>query len=45
MGDLPNLANLDYVHRVNRAIDHVTRNLAHGNEHFELRIQLAVVDA
>ncbi|HZJ65209.1 MAG TPA: AraC family transcriptional regulator [Kofleriaceae bacterium] len=28
MGDLPNLANLDYVHRVNRAIDHVTRNLA-----------------
>jgi hypothetical protein len=28
-----------------RAIDHVTRNLAHGNEHFELRIQLAVVDA
>jgi AraC family transcriptional regulator len=28
MGDLPNLANLDYVGRVNRAIDHVTRNLA-----------------
>jgi len=27
--DLPNLANLDYVDRVNRAIDHVTRNLAH----------------
>jgi AraC family transcriptional regulator len=28
MGDLSDLANLDYVHRVNRAIDHVTRNLA-----------------
>src|SRR5579883_3000665 len=28
MGDLPNLANVDYVARVNRAIDHVTRNLA-----------------
>jgi AraC family transcriptional regulator len=28
MGDLPDLANLDYVARVNRAIDHVTRNLA-----------------
>ena len=28
MGDLPDLANLDYVQRVNRAIDHVTRNLA-----------------
>ncbi|EYF08777.1 AraC family transcriptional regulator [Chondromyces apiculatus] len=28
MADLPNLANLDYVHRVNRAIDHITRNLA-----------------
>ncbi len=27
MGDLPNLANLDYVDRVNRAIDYVTRNL------------------
>lgn len=27
MPDLPNLANLDYVARVNRAIDHVTRNL------------------
>ncbi|MEO3855884.1 AraC family transcriptional regulator [Acrocarpospora sp. B8E8] len=27
MDDLPNLANLDYVNRVNRAIDHVTRNL------------------
>lgn len=26
--DLPNLANLDYVDRVNRAIDHVLRNLA-----------------
>lgn len=25
---MPDLANLDYVHRVNRAIDHVTRNLA-----------------
>lgn len=25
--DLPNLANLDYVDRVNRAIDHVTSNL------------------
>lgn len=29
MADLPDLANRDYVHRVNRAIDHVTRNLAH----------------
>jgi AraC family transcriptional regulator len=28
MPDLPDLANLDYVHRVNRAIDHVTRHLA-----------------
>lgn len=28
MPDLPNLANLDYVDRVNRAIDYVTRNLA-----------------
>jgi AraC family transcriptional regulator len=28
MPDLPNLANLDYVGRVNRAIDHITRNLA-----------------
>jgi AraC family transcriptional regulator len=28
MGDLPDLANLDCVDRVNRAIDHVTRNLA-----------------
>ena len=28
MGDLPDLANRDYVQRVNRAIDHVTRNLA-----------------
>jgi AraC family transcriptional regulator len=28
MSDLPDLANLDYVDRVNRAIDHVTRNLA-----------------
>lgn len=28
MPDLPNLANVDYVDRVNRAIDHVTRNLA-----------------
>jgi AraC family transcriptional regulator len=28
MGDLSDLANLDYVNRVNRAIDHVTRNLA-----------------
>jgi AraC family transcriptional regulator len=27
MADLPNLAKLDYVDRVNRAIDHVTRNL------------------
>jgi AraC family transcriptional regulator len=27
MGDLPDLANLDYVVRVNRAIDHVTRHL------------------
>lgn len=26
--DLPNLANLDYLGRVNRAIDHITRNLA-----------------
>ena len=28
MPDLPNLANLDYVDRVNRAVDYVTRNLA-----------------
>jgi AraC family transcriptional regulator len=28
LGDLPDLANLDYLDRVNRAIDHVTRNLA-----------------
>ena len=28
MPDLPNLANLDYVDRINRAIDHVTQNLA-----------------
>jgi AraC family transcriptional regulator len=28
MHDLPDLANVDYVHRVNRAIDHVTRHLA-----------------
>lgn len=28
MSDLPNLANVDYLARVNRAIDHVTRNLA-----------------
>ena len=28
MPDLPDLANLDYVDRVNRAIDHITRNLA-----------------
>lgn len=28
MGDLPDLANLDYVDRINRAIDHVTRHLA-----------------
>jgi AraC family transcriptional regulator len=28
MPDLPDLANLDYVARVNRAIDHVTRHLA-----------------
>lgn len=28
MPDLANLANLDYVDRVNRAIDHVTNNLA-----------------
>lgn len=27
MSDLPNLANLDYVDRVNRAVDYVTRNL------------------
>jgi AraC family transcriptional regulator len=26
--DLPNLANVDYVDRINRAIDHITRNLA-----------------
>jgi AraC family transcriptional regulator len=26
--DLPNLANLDYVDRVNRAVDYITRNLA-----------------
>ena len=24
---MPNLANLDYVHRINRAIDHITNNL------------------
>lgn len=28
MSDLPNLANLDYVDRINRAVDYVTRNLA-----------------
>lgn len=28
MSDLPDLANLDYLERVNRAIDHVTRNLS-----------------
>lgn len=28
MADLPNLANHDYVVRINRAIDHITRNLA-----------------
>ncbi|HEX3473436.1 MAG TPA: AraC family transcriptional regulator [Kofleriaceae bacterium] len=28
MAGLPDLANLDYVHRVNRAIDHVTSHLA-----------------
>jgi AraC family transcriptional regulator len=28
MAGLPDLANLDYVHRVNRAIDHVTCHLA-----------------
>lgn len=28
MNDSPDLANLDYVNRVNRAIDHITRNLA-----------------
>ncbi len=28
MPDLANLANLDYVDRVNRAIDHITQNLA-----------------
>ncbi len=28
MGDLPDLANLDYLDRINRAIDHVKRNLA-----------------
>jgi AraC family transcriptional regulator len=28
MADLPDLANLDYVQRINRAIDHVTRHLA-----------------
>ena len=27
MRDLPNLANLDYVDRINRAVDYVTRNL------------------
>jgi AraC family transcriptional regulator len=32
--DLPNLANLDYVDRVNRAVDYVTRNLA-GPLHLE----------
>ena len=97
---MPNLANPDYVDRINRAIDHVTRNLgepldldavakvacfsphhfhrifralvgetlgsfikldapahqpgfeawngrpfAHGFSHFELRVQLPVVDA
>lgn len=26
--DLPVLANVDYVDRINRAIDHITRNLA-----------------
>ncbi len=28
LADLPNLANLDYVDRVNRAVDHVTQHLA-----------------
>lgn len=28
MADLPDLAKRDYAHRINRAIDHVTRNLA-----------------
>lgn len=28
MADLADLANLDYVNRINRAIDHITRNLA-----------------
>lgn len=28
MSGLPNLANLDYVDRVNRAVDYITRNLA-----------------
>lgn len=28
MAGLPDLANLDYVHRVNRAIDHITSHLA-----------------
>ncbi|MBV8762965.1 MAG: AraC family transcriptional regulator [Deltaproteobacteria bacterium] len=28
MADLPNLANHDYVVRINRAIDHITRNVA-----------------
>lgn len=28
MGDLPNLANQEYIDRVNRAIDHVLRNLS-----------------
>lgn len=28
VSDLPDLANLDYLQRINRAIDHVTRNLA-----------------
>ena len=28
MSDLPNLANPDYVDRINRAVDYVTRNLA-----------------
>ena len=27
MTDLPNLANLDYVGRVNRGIEHIQRNL------------------
>ena len=28
MSDLPNLAKVEYVDRVNRAIDYVTKNLA-----------------